>query len=205
MSAARGKWIKWVLVATALVVVLFLARMREAEQLSRGPGGRGRPATRAWATFRPPGGGFTIVMPPSPRAEEATKTQWGVELKVRGYTATDAGMAFTVAWYDRPDHPAADWTPEALLRDVRANVLIQQPGAEVKEQPVTIGRWTGLRMSVRQTRPPRVSRLCLLPAGDRCFTLLVSGDPKAWQDRLAERFLNSFRLNEAPASEKAEM
>jgi len=202
MATTRGKCVKWVLVAAALVGVLILAQIREREELQKGPGGA---PVRRWATFRPPGGGFSVAMPPSPRPDDAAKTQWGIELKVRGYTASDAGMAFTVAWYDHPDHPAVDWTPEALLQDVRANVLIQQPGADVEEQPVTIGRRTGLKLSIDETNPRRVSRFCLLPAGDRCFILLVSGDPKAWNEPLAERFLNSFRLNQAPPTTKSQL
>ena len=120
------KWVKWVLLAIVLVVVLVLNHAKVQEDIRKGPGFL-RPGR--WEVFSPRDGGFTVEMPRSPKRKTAHKTEWGINYEVLTHTASDAGMAFTVAYYDRPSDPTVNWSVEALFDNFRENMHTVHEGA----------------------------------------------------------------------------
>lgn len=195
------KWVKWVLLATVVVVVLVLNHAKVQEDIRKGPGsGRLRPSH--WEVFSPRDGGFAVEMPRSPKRKTAHKTDWGINYEVLTHTASDAGMAFTVAYYDRPSDPMVNWSAAALFDNFRENMYTAHEGDDVREELVLFCQKTALRVRVLGNKEQRVGEYLFLPVGSRCYMLIVGGADSLWQDSLAERFITSFELQESTATSR---
>ncbi len=193
IQARSRKWIAWVLVAASVVVVLAVNRILVEREIRKGPGlGPAEPIR--WEAFSPAAGGFRVNMPGSPSPKIGNKSEWGIDYQISTYTASDGDMAFTVGYYDCPTDPIVDWSTEALILALREKLETNHQGADLVEESVRISNRTGLKVTVAQKGERRISRYLFLPAGHRCYVLVVGGRTSTWNEPLAERFLASFEL-----------
>lgn len=159
--------------------------------------------SRDWAPFCPQEGGFSVEMPESPQRNLDNKTEWGISYPVITYTRSDHDMTFSVGYYDRPDSPVVNWSPETLLSAFHENFgrsfrNLYGEGAKFQEESTLFCQRPALKLSAESASPEgKQASWVILPAGNRCYILLATAPNRSWNNRLVERFHKSFKLQQS--------
>lgn len=178
------------------VALLGLA-IHHIDQQERIRRGHGRPSQKYWDVYYPPDKAFSVEMPGTSQEGQTLKTNLDVSYTVFTHVASDMGMAFGVAHYDRPANPRVNWTAEAVIAATRAMTLATIEKDEVREETVQICQRPALKISVLEKTSHIMHTFLVIPTEYRGYLLHVSGLNSLWDESLAERFLASFKFMES--------
>ena len=172
-----------------MVIVNYMEKDAEVRRI-----GRPLPAAE-WKVFSPEDGSFAAQMPHPVKLDTPSKVEHGIPLAIRLYSGSDRTNCFSAGYYDRSYDPRVVWTPQSLLGGIREKVRSQHPRADIKEDSVEAQGWKALKISVPEQSDHGAFRYLIVPTETRCYILLANGRHPYWDERLVDRFFDSFRLN----------
>jgi hypothetical protein len=144
------------------------------------------------------GDGFAFAMPGEPKVDRQKVTIPAGEVSAASWTATDAGVRYTVSYADFPEAVIAARPAEAMLAEGRDGVVNQIKGTVSDEKAVELdGGHPGKAFTV--TSADAIMKVRNYLVGNRLYTLIATHHPSVQAAR-AEEFLDSLELTAtAPA------
>jgi hypothetical protein len=143
------------------------------------------------------GDGFAFAMPGEPKVDRQTVTIPAGDVSAASWTATDAGVRYTLSYADFPEAVIAARPAEAMLAEGRDGVVNQIKGTVGEEKAIELeGGHPGKAFTVTSADATMKVRNYLV--GNRLYTLIATHHPSVQAAR-AEEFLDSLELTPAPA------
>jgi hypothetical protein len=142
-------------------------------------------------------GGFTVLMPGKPKEKEQTvKTPAGKEIKRLSYLIDQKTSGYLVFVSDIPGLDKADAKAlDKALEDGRKRAEASTKGKLLSEKKVKLeDKHPGLEFQI--SRPKNgIYRSRIYIANGRLYQLVVFGPKEVATSELADKFLDSFKLN----------
>ncbi|MBI2947152.1 MAG: hypothetical protein HYY23_05865 [Verrucomicrobia bacterium] len=146
-----------------------------------------------WKTFSPPGGNFSITMPPNP-VEESPKTSTGFEAKTyRIVSAMSILAGLAVGYSDPPANAAVLKDPKKILDAVQKQALSDLRGELISEKPITHKNYPG-REFLASVKGGYTVRQRIFLANKRMYSLMVIAGSKGLESPEAQTFFDSFQI-----------
>jgi hypothetical protein len=186
----------------SLLLLLFLTAtgcgQQEGKTAASGPCVCG--ATN-WARYSPPGAGFAVLMPPTPRVRQTTNQLATGPIIITNHV-TDVGtvVAFVVAQNGFP--PTVNLQEKDLLfQSARAGAL-GQDGRLISERALTLGGWPGREWQFEKFGGQAAITMRAYLVGPEMFQI-ASIMPKGRVCQMhVTKFLDSFEILRKPVAAK---
>jgi len=164
------------------------------------------PAARAgegWTVFAPPGGGFRIEVPGTPRRESEQRfTPVGSVRETKYWLEVD-GAELAVETHDVPPLAAALMSDATILDQARDGVVDNEGGELIQTRALTVQGAPAREFTYRYPgEPVRLERVLTVLMGSRIYLITGTCAEPAAHPAVA-RFFASFRLARggAPSAE----
>ena len=150
-----------------------------------------------WTTFTPPDGSCSVLMPATPKAENADANPHSPVLG--GGTRFVAGRSpkVTLGWMELDAEKAKLVRPEDLIdAEIRHRKDTLRPTSTTRPATYRVNDFQGGEVNYETADGTRVELLIVVPTGPkpRVYVLAVEGKGVAADDPAVRRFFNSFRL-----------
>lgn len=171
-------------IASAVGVLLLGAGCNQSEPAN---------ALANWKIFSPPGGNFSVNMPPNP-VEEIPLTKTGFEAKTFRIISAMSNLAgLAVGYSDQPGSSGFEKDPNKVLDSVRKKSIDDLKGELISEKPITLNNHTG-REFLLTVKGGYTVRQRIYLANKRIYSQMVIAGSKGLESPEAKAFFNSFQI-----------
>jgi hypothetical protein len=146
-----------------------------------------------WKPFSPPGGNFSVTMPPNP-FEEAPKTRTGFESRTYRIVSAMSNLAgLAVSYSDQPPNASVLKDPNKILDAVQKQALSDLRGELISEKPLKHKNYPG-REFLASVNGGFTVRQRIFLANKRMYSLMVIAGSKGLDSPEATAFFDSFQI-----------
>ena len=150
-------------------------------------------ALATWKTFSPPGGNFSVMMPPNP-VEDVPKTKTAYEAKTYHIVSAMSNLAgLAVGYSDQPSDKAFEKDPKKVLDAVLKQAVSDQRGELISEKPITIKNYPG-REFAASVKGGLTVRQRIYLVNKRIYSLMIITGSKGLDSPEARTFFDSFQI-----------
>lgn len=151
---------------------------------------------QGWKPFTSKPGGFSILMPGSPRYEKRSLPSAAGQLSLNNFTASANGgaTAYVVSYTDYPAAIVAKGNPEKMLAGARDGQLKNLQATTTSDKAITMGGNPGRDVQFKNAKG-FTGRCKLVLVKSRLYQVLALTTNGSATTADFSRFIDSFKLN----------